>query len=395
MVRQIGGWKELWMKRSETAKFSFIRIIQIHFKYTSEYVKASDTSGEKEEAVKDSINNENEEEIPSLNVHNFYMIYFRNMTEPSTPKRQRTPFEERDKEILVQIIKETDGGRFWKMVKEGAGNNTHKHMGWEKFTKTFNAATDKNCERKKVRELYERIKTQKKKNHDRVTLDRQARDFSQACGRTGGGPSPQVPLDPDGDEDTLGLDDLEPTDTQFNTFTPAHDSGHIPPSLPRFPQPQFRPPTTGPRLRFPAPSPFREPLGVRTCSPASPSQGFSEEDSSENIELPDLSYVPNRTTTTSPSLRLSQHRDGPPFGSSAASAPSPASAPPPASATSHAPPPARAQVPRVELFTGGERFSIEVEEDRRPPPKKSKKGTTKNMNQTATEYYRFRRTWQY
>jgi hypothetical protein len=32
MVRQIGGWKELWMKRSETAKFSFIRIIQIHFK---------------------------------------------------------------------------------------------------------------------------------------------------------------------------------------------------------------------------------------------------------------------------------------------------------------------------------------------------------------------------
>ena len=94
MVRQIGGWKELWMKRSETAKFSFIRIIQIHFKYTSEYVKASDTSGEKGEAVKDSINNENEEEIPSLNVRNFYMIYFRNMTEPSTPKRQRTPFEE-------------------------------------------------------------------------------------------------------------------------------------------------------------------------------------------------------------------------------------------------------------------------------------------------------------
>ena len=41
----------------------------------------------------------------------------------------------------------------------------------------------------------------------------------------------------------------------------------------------------------------------------------------------------------------------------------------------------------MELFTGGERFSIEVEEDRRPPPKKSKKGTTKNMNQTATEYY--------
>ena len=59
------------------------------------------------------------------------MIYFRNMTEPSTPKRQRTPFEERDKEILVQIIKETDGGRFWKMVKEGTGTNTQKYMGWE------------------------------------------------------------------------------------------------------------------------------------------------------------------------------------------------------------------------------------------------------------------------
>ena len=296
------------------------------------------------------------------------------MTEASTPKRKRTPFEDREKEILCHIIKETDGGRVWKMIKEGKGTNTQKFLAWEKVTKSFNLATDKNLSRKKVRDLFDRMKKLKKKDHDRVSLDRQDRNFSKACGVTGGGPSPQVPLEPDGDEDILVFDDLEPTTTQFNIFTPAHDASHMPPSIPRPPRPQFRPPSSnGPSFRFPAPSPFRQPLGVRTCSPASPSQIFSEEESSENSELPNLHYVPIRTTPdpTSPSPSLSQHVDGPPSGQAAASSPAPA----------------LTQVPRVDIITGGERFSVDVADNREPPPKKSKKGTTKNMNETATDYY--------
>jgi hypothetical protein len=300
------------------------------------------------------------------------VLFFRNMTEVSTPKRKRTSnFEDREKEILCQIIKETDGGRVWKMIKEGTGTNTQKYLAWEKVTKSFNQTTGKNCTRKKVRDLFDRIKKQKKQDHDRVSLDRQERNFSKACGVTGGGPPPQVPPEPDGDEDTLVFNDLEPTTTQFNVFTPAHDTGHMPPSNPRLPRPQFRPPSSnGPRFRFPAPSPFTQPLRVRTCSPTSPSQIFSEEEeSSENSELPNLHYVPIRTTPPSSSPSLSHHMGGPPSGEAAASSPAPAPA----------------EV--VDIITGGERISVEAAEAREPPPKKSKKGTTKNMNETATDYY--------
>ena len=39
----------------------------------------------------------------------------------SKPKRKRTAFEDKDKEILCLILKQTDGGRLWKIIKEGTG----------------------------------------------------------------------------------------------------------------------------------------------------------------------------------------------------------------------------------------------------------------------------------
>jgi hypothetical protein len=318
------------------------------------------------------------------------VYFFRNMNEneSTTPKRKRTPFENREKEILCQILKETDGGRVWKIIKEGIGTSHEKFVAWEKVTKLFNEATGKNCDRKKIRGLFDRIKCKKKQNHDRDSQERGERNFSRACGLTGGGPSPLVPPVPDGDDD-LNFDDLDPTPTQFNSFTPAYDN--MSPSTPMPPRTPFRPTSTGPMFRFPAPSPFRygtPPPGLRTCSPASPSQISSEEDStpSHTSELPDLHYVPifrATPTSSSPSRQRARppaEKAAVPSGTAAAAASS--------SGTSSAAPASQmnqTEVPRIDLITAGERTSIQVVEE--VPPKKSKKGTKKNMNETAIDYY--------
>ena len=77
-------------------------------------------------------------------------------------KRKRTPFEERERQILCQIIKEVDGGKAWKIIKEGTGTNAQKCVAWEKVKDLFNEATGKSCDRKQIQELFDRIKDKKK-----------------------------------------------------------------------------------------------------------------------------------------------------------------------------------------------------------------------------------------
>ena len=66
----------------------------------------------------------------------------------SKAKRKRTAFEEKDKEILCVILKQTDGGRLWKIIKEGTGIPHEKFVAWEKVTKLFNETTNNNCYKK-------------------------------------------------------------------------------------------------------------------------------------------------------------------------------------------------------------------------------------------------------
>ena len=280
-------------------------------------------------------------------------------------KRKRTPFEERDKEILCHIIKEVDGGKAWKIIKEGTGTNAQKCVAWEKVKDRFNEATGKSCDRKQIRELFDRIKDKKKRNHDRLSLERSDRNFSRACEVTGGGPSPLVPPEPDGDEDILDFNDLEPTNTEeFNGLTPAADVENMSPNIPRQTGSQIRPSLNGPRFRFPAPSPFRHGVAspvLRTRSPVSTFQIGCETGTDKS--LPDVPYVP----IYRPSLPVSVA--GPSSGHSSAPAAAPESR-------------------RVEVQTGEERFSIEVDsEPEVPPPKKPKKGTKKNTNEAASDYY--------
>ena len=320
--------------------------------------------------------NENESNTPQ-----------RNENESTTPKRKRTPFENREKEILCQIVKETDGGRIWKLIKEGTGTNQAKYVAWEKVTKLFNAATGKNCDRKQMRDLFDRIKGKQKQSHDRDSQQRGERNFNRACGLTGGGPSPLVPPEPDGDKD-LDFGDLDPTSTQFNTFTPANDVENMAPSTPRTP---FRPPSTGPRFRFPAPSPFRHgtpPPGLRTCSPTLPSQVSPQEDPTpDSEELPNLRHVSvlrdsrDPSTSPSPSRQRAQQSAGEAVvttGTAAAESSGTSSA---ASSSQTL----QTESSRIDLITAGDRITIEAVGE--VPPKKSKKGTKKNMNETASDYY--------
>lgn len=107
-----------------------------------------------------------------------------------------------------------------KIIYESKGNNLKKHDAWEKVTEHFNHVTNKDLSVDKMRQQFSRLKGNVKKSHDEVAT----RNFNRDCSTTGGGPGVQPPGEVDGDQLDDVLNELEPTDTPFNSFTKAAPS---------------------------------------------------------------------------------------------------------------------------------------------------------------------------
>ena len=169
--------------------------------------------------------------------------------------KKRITYQKNDDEILAHVIKNAEGGRLWKIIKEGASTAQQKFVAWETVTKLFNNATGYDLDRKQVRTKFQRIKNKKKKEADKKRLEE--RQYTRSCLATGGGPGPSSMPDNDGDNETDLSFNEEPTDTTWNSFTSsAVDRENIPPqsrntpSTPQVPNPVFRQPG-GLRVRFP------------------------------------------------------------------------------------------------------------------------------------------------
>ena len=135
-------------------------------------------------------------------------------------KRKRVNLDEQEKRIFWNILKNSDNGKNWKIIYESTGNNLKKHDAWEKVTEHFNHVTNKTLSVDKMRQQYSRLKGNVKKSHDEAAI----RNFNRDCSTTGGGPGVQPPGEVDGDQLDDVLNDLEPTDTPFNSFTTAAPS---------------------------------------------------------------------------------------------------------------------------------------------------------------------------
>ena len=171
------------------------------------------------------------------------------------PGKKRTTYQKNDDDILAHIVKNSEGGRLWKTIKEGATTAQQKFVAWETVTKLFNHATGYALDRQQVRAKYQRLKDKKKKEADKRRLEE--RNYTRSCLATGGGPGPSIVPEIDGDKDNdLSLDEA-PLSTDWNSFTSSvEDRENIPPhssdtlSLPQMPNPVYRP-LGGPRMRFP------------------------------------------------------------------------------------------------------------------------------------------------
>ena len=71
--------------------------------------------------------------------------------------KKRTTYQKNDDEILAHVIKNAEGGRLWKIIKEGASTAQQKFVAWETVTKLFNKATGYDLDRKQVRTKFQRI----------------------------------------------------------------------------------------------------------------------------------------------------------------------------------------------------------------------------------------------
>ena len=169
--------------------------------------------------------------------------------------KKRTTYQKNDDDILAHIVKNADGGRLWKTIKEGASTAQQKYVAWETVTKLFNHATGYDLDRQQVRAKYQRLKDKKKKEADKRRLEE--RNYTRSCLATGGGPGPSIVPEIDGDKDNdLSLEEA-PLSTDWNSFTSSvEDRENIPPpnsdtlSLPQMSNPVYRYPG-GPRVRFP------------------------------------------------------------------------------------------------------------------------------------------------
>ena len=119
-------------------------------------------------------------------------------------RKPRTSFNEKDKRIFLNIIKNSEGGRFAKVItskdSESESNaipatNQQRHDVWKDLSKIFSRSISKEVDNEQCKQLWFRIKGEAKKKHDGKVMS-----FKRTCAITGGGQAPQPPPDIDGDD---------------------------------------------------------------------------------------------------------------------------------------------------------------------------------------------------
>ena len=106
--------------------------------------------------------------------------------------KKRKNISEENKKLFLSIMKTSDGGRFWKTIVVGDGDVTYqdRHNSWVAVAKQFSEVMVMEFTPKQCKDLWFRIKASKKIKHD----------LKKDCAKTGGGPSPNLPSDMDGDD---------------------------------------------------------------------------------------------------------------------------------------------------------------------------------------------------
>ena len=135
----------------------------------------------------------------------------------SKERKSRSTISDLEKKMFINIIRTGEGGKFWSQIVESKGKSTNasRHDLWKNVAKIFSEATGRPFDSKQVKEMWHRIKKNTKSKHDQK--------YKAACAKTGGGIGPDQPEDKDGDEVEFYLDDLDPTNTEFNSLVRPED----------------------------------------------------------------------------------------------------------------------------------------------------------------------------
>ena len=183
-------------------------------------------------------------------------------------KKKRSKIEDKDKAMLLNILKTKDNGRIWKTITEGTSTTQSRYDAWEAVTTSFNAAAQKDLTRYQVRNIFQRLKQKKKAEHDQKVIDRQ---INKSCSKTGGGKGPLIPEFEDGDNLDLEFHDLNPIDTNFN----------------RMVRPNFRSDVQSScsRAEIPTPSPVRPVIQVESPPPGVAASSSSRARMESHIDL--------------------------------------------------------------------------------------------------------------
>ena len=140
-------------------------------------------------------------------------------------KGGRVNYSSSDKEIFMDIMKNADGGKLFNVVMSGTTTNDMKHRIWQRVSELFKNNTGIDASTEQCRRLFTRMKADEKQKHDLEINKR----FMGQCSKTGGGPSPDIPGEIDGDDidTTPKFDFLDPVDTPWNVLSTAEQkSGH-------------------------------------------------------------------------------------------------------------------------------------------------------------------------
>ena len=132
---------------------------------------------------------------------------------------ERTKLETHHKEIFMNIVKHTDGGKLEKIIKSKSMTPQVKHDVWKKVTSIFlDEVNLPSFDSEKARRLYWRIISDDKKKYD----SKLEKEFKKTCSKTGGG---KVNIPDFDDESYSNLDDDEvadyndPIHTDWNQVT--------------------------------------------------------------------------------------------------------------------------------------------------------------------------------
>jgi len=147
-------------------------------------------------------------------------------------KAPRANYDDREKAILMEIIKTMDAGKVYKqLLNKSAKTCQAKFDLWVKITNQFNDATGRNSDRVPLRKLFGRLQNKIRKDQDAAVISREQelRRFQQNCAITGSGLGQNIPQEVDGDlvDTEVQLDvSMEPIRTNSSRFTgPSSASG--------------------------------------------------------------------------------------------------------------------------------------------------------------------------